>query len=83
MSGFFVEENGILDIATFKPYQVDTTTTSIEFVHDQNYYKYRRITYTILDYLRDIGGLLGSFNGIFTGLIFIVNFNGLYHWLTS
>ena len=55
----------------------------MSFLHDQDKYTYDRRTYTILDYLRDIGGLLGSFNGIFTGLIFIVNFNGLYHWLTS
>lgn len=46
-------------------------------------YTYTRVTYTFLDYMRDIGGLFGAFNAIFGALIFILNFNGLYQFITS
>lgn len=41
-------------------------------------YDYTRTSYTLLDYLRDIGGLFGAFNAISGALVFILNFNGLY-----
>ena len=59
------------------------TSTAVRYTHDQNLYKYSRKTYSFLDYLRDLGGLLSSVNGLFTVLVFIVNFEGLYQWLTS
>ena len=46
-------------------------------------YKYIRNAYTILDLLRDIGGLFGALNAIFFALIVLLNSGGLYQWLTS
>ena len=37
----------------------------------------------MLDLLRDIGGLFNAFNAIFSGIVIFLNYNGLYHWLTS
>ena len=68
----------------FEPiYSGSLISTQIDFYHDMNLYKYTRTTYTLLDYLRDIGGLLGAFNGVFSGIVFILNFNGLYQLMTS
>ena len=39
----------------------DTLETQIEFYQGSDLYSYSRITYTFLDYLRDIGGLFGAF----------------------
>lgn len=50
---------------------------------DNNLYTMRRLSYSILDYLRDIGGLFGALNGIFSGIVFVLNFNGMQQWLTS
>lgn len=44
---------------------------------------YTRSTYSLLDYLRDIGGLFGAFNAIFGSIVFVLNLNGLYQLLTS
>lgn len=71
-----------LSVSTYADW-FDGTSTSVNFIHDQDYYTYSRTIYTILDYLRDIGGLLSSFTGIFAGIIFIVNYNGIYHWLAA
>ena len=54
------------------------TSTHIDFYLDMDLYDYTRSTYTLLDYLRDIGGLFGAFNAISGGLVFVLNFNGLY-----
>ena len=43
----------------------------------------QRIVYSFLDYLGDIGGLFGTFNGFAGTVSLILNFNGLYHLLTS
>ena len=75
------------DLITLKPYATSfgesITSTSVDFLFHTDLYRYQRLNFTFLDFLRDIGGLLGSFNGIFSGLVFILNYNGLYHWLTS
>ena len=42
-----------------------------------------REVYTVLGFLRDVGGLLGALNGIFNGIAFVLTFNGLYQLLTS
>ena len=42
-----------------------------------------RAVYSALDYLADIGGLFGTFNGFATTISLILNFNGVYHLLTS
>ena len=57
--------------------------TEVKFSQDKDLYKYVRNAYTILDLLRDIGGLFGALNAIFTALVFLLNFDGLYQWLTS
>ena len=74
----FIESDyyGLDDLSSY-------TSTTVRYTHDQNFYKYSRKTYSFLDYLRDLGGLLSSVNGLFTVLVFIVNFEGLYQWLTS
>ena len=43
----------------------------------------QRIVYNVLDYLGDIGGLYGTFNGFSAVFSLILNFNGAYHLLTS
>ena len=43
----------------------------------------QRIVYNVLDYLGDIGGLFGTFTGLATTFSLILNFNGVYHLLTS
>ena len=57
--------------------------TQVEYVHDKDLYRYTRTTYTFLDVLRDVGGILGALSGVFTGIVFVLNFNGIYQWLTS
>lgn len=42
-----------------------------------------RTAYGMLDYLADIGGLFGTFNGFATVFILIVSYNGVYHLLAS
>lgn len=58
-------------------------TTAIEYGLDPNLYKYDRTAYSLLDYLRDIGGLFSSLNAFFSAIVFILNYNGMYFWLTS
>lgn len=74
----------------FEPAQSHSTgewlrgsTTYVEFYHDVDQYVQVRVIYTLLAFLRDIGGLFGAFNGIFGGIIFILTFNALYQQLTS
>ena len=50
---------------------------------DLDLYIYTRTAYALLDFLRDIGGLFGAFNAIFTGIVLILNFDGMYQWLSS
>ena len=80
--GFLFTENYTgfeLKRLAFEPiYSGYAVSTQVDFYHDMDLYTYTRSTYTLLDYLRDIGGLLGAFNGVFGALVFILNFNGLY-----
>lgn len=39
--------------------------------------------YSSLDFLGDIGGLYGTFNGFASTFTLLLNFNGVYHLLTS
>ena len=57
--------------------------TQVKYSIDKDLYKYVRNAYTILDLLRDIGGLFNALNVIFSALVFLLNFDGLYQWLTS
>ena len=50
---------------------------------DQDLYEYTRTAYSLLDFLRDIGGLYGAFNAIFTGIVLVLNYDGMYQWLSS
>ena len=50
---------------------------------DVDLYRYTRTAYSFLDFLRDIGGLFGAFNAIFTGIILVLNYDGVYQWLFS
>ena len=59
------------------------TTTKVIIRANPHLKKYDRVAYSLLDYLRDIGGLFGAFNALFTGIVYFFNFNGLYQWLTS
>lgn len=60
-----------------------SVVTKVTYWHDPNLYEYTRTTYSTLDYLRDIGGLFGAINAIFTAIVFVLNFNGIQHWLTT
>lgn len=61
----------------------DTLETQIEFYQGSDLYSYSRITYTFLDYLRDIGGLFGAFQALFGGLVFVLSIDSMYQWITS
>lgn len=55
----------------------------VQFTVDIDLYVYTRTAYGFLDYLRDIGGLFGAFNAIFTGIVLVLNYDGMYQWLSS
>ena len=57
--------------------------TEVNYSLDKDLYKYIRNAYTILDLLRDIGGLFGALSAIFSTVIYLLNFEALYQWLTS
>ena len=58
-------------------------STEINYIQDRDLYRYTRSAYTFLDLLGDIGGLFGALNALFSGLVLIMNYNGLNHWLAS
>ena len=64
-------------------YSTSDISSHIDFYVSSDQFLYTRTTYSLLDYLRDIGGLFGAFNAIFGAIVFILNFNGLYQLLTS
>ena len=64
-------------------YSTSDISSHINFYASSDQFLYTRTTYSLLDYLRDIGGLFGAFNAIFGSIVFVLNFNGLYHLLTS
>ena len=57
--------------------------TEVMYSLDKDLFKYIRNAYTILDLLRDIGGLFGALSAIFSAFIYLLNFEALYQWLTS
>ena len=63
--------------------KADCIITEISYSPDKDFYSYVRSAYTILDFLRDIGGLFGAVHGIFSAFVFLLNFESLYQWLTS
>ena len=69
--------------STYTDDQLDQITGSVVFKLDADRVNVQRIVYNTLDYLGDIGGLFGSFNAIATAFSLIMNFNGVYHMLTS
>ena len=69
--------------ADYLPEEEITLKTTVSFYHNQDLQVYKLKFYTFLDYLGDIGGLFGAFNALFTGIVFILNYNGIYHLLTS
>ena len=81
LDGFIIEDGGFLPDRQGPKDLI--AMTSIYIFADHNLYIYKRTTYSFLDYLRDIGGLFSSFNAIFNGLVFILNYNGLFQLLTS
>ena len=64
-------------------YSESSISSTVSFYISGDLIRYTRTTYSLLDYLRDIGGLFGAFNAIFGSIVFILNFNGLYQLLTS
>ena len=62
---------------------LDSSVTQVDYYHDQDLHHTQRIVYTILGFLRDVGGLWGALTGIFNGIAFVLTFNGLYQLLTS
>lgn len=56
---------------------------SVVFSVSKDLVRVSRVAYGFLDYLADIGGLFGTFNGFATVVTLILNFNGVYHLLTS
>ena len=69
--------------STYIDDQIDQITGSVVFKLDPDRLYIQRIVYNTLDYLGDIGGLFGTFNGFATAFSLILNFNGVYHMLTS
>lgn len=61
----------------------NSKTTSVVIRMDPDQLTVQRIVYTMLDYLGDIGGLYGTFNGFCIVMNLFLNFNGVYHLLTS
>ena len=72
-----------LTISTFTDDSDKAIAGSVVFKLDQNRYLIHRSVYSLLDYLGDIGGLFGIFSGLASLFSLIMNFNGVYHLLTS
>lgn len=77
--GFTIGEN------SFSPslYTAQDGSTSIQISLGADLATIARFNYGIFDIMRDVGGLFGALNGIATGIVFVLNFNGLHQWLTS
>ena len=69
--------------STYVDDREDSISGSIVYKLDQDRLLVQRIVYNVLDYLGDIGGLFGTFNGLANTFSLIMNFNGVYHLLTS
>ena len=63
--------------------EIDAISCSIVYELSNDRVLIQRIVYNVLDYLGDIGGLFGIFSGFASVFSLIMNFNGVYHLLTS
>ena len=57
--------------------------TAVSFQLSMDRELIQRKAYNLLDYLRDIGGLLGAISGLCMTIMIALNFDGYYHLLTS
>lgn len=69
--------------STYTEDAAEAISASVVFRLDRDRVLVQRIVYNMLDFLGDIGGLYGAFNGVATVLCLVLNFNGEYHLLTS
>ena len=69
--------------STYTKDHIDSISGSVVFKLDLDQIAIHRIVYNILDYLGDIGGLFGTFTALATVFSLILNYNGVYHLLTS
>ena len=56
----------------------DGVCMRLMYMHGMNLQRYTRTTYTVLDLLRDAGGLFNAFYSIFSGLLSLLNLNAVY-----
>ena len=68
--------HGNVQPSTYTEDPIDGISTSVVFRLDSDRVFVQRIVYNVLDYLGDIGGLYGTFNGLATIVSLILNFNG-------
>ena len=69
--------------STYTGDKVGAISGSIVFRLSSDRVTIQRIVYSFLDYLGDIGGLFGILTGFASTFSLILNFNGVYHLLTS
>jgi len=69
--------------STYKNGTYKDTSASIVFKVTFDRVLISRNVYSLLEFVGDIGGIFGSFNGLATVFSLIMNFNGVYHLLTS
>lgn len=69
--------------STYTEDDINSISGSVVFKLDLDRLVIQRIVYNLLDYLGDIGGLFGTFTGLATTFSLILNYNGVYHLLTS
>ena len=79
----FSLKTGSVRPSTYTDDSLDAITGSVVFELSQDRLLVQRIVYSSLDFLADVGGLYGAFNGFASTVSLILNFNGLYHLLTS
>ena len=69
--------------STYLGDKTDQIVCSVVYRSSLDRIRVTRVAYGLLDYLADIGGLFGTFNGFATVTTLVLNFNGVYHLLTS
>ena len=69
--------------STFTDDAIESITGSVVFQFERDRLLVTRTVYNVLDYLGDIGGLFGTFSGLASVFTLILNFNGVYHLMTS
>ena len=76
-------QEGSVGPSTYIEDETDQIVGSVVFSVSKDQVRVSRVAYGFLDYLADIGGLYGTFNGFATVITLILNYNGVYHLLTS